>query len=156
MIAHTVSLLEPGATFPLLWGLINIVDSDKPEWERKIKMDGTNLGERRGQSERVDESAWNDPQHCGKKRDTQTDNPRGQEVHLCTFIHRAWGERSADSFIISSNTDVTLKLNCVPPTAGLITPKPGTKPNHQKGPATDRLKACLQFCWCHFLIKQLL
>lgn len=30
MIAHTVSLLEPGATFPLLWGLINIVDSDEP------------------------------------------------------------------------------------------------------------------------------
>ena len=68
-----------------------------------------------------------------EERDTQTDNPRGQEVHLCTFILRARRERSADSFIISSSTDVTLKLNCVPPTAGGDHPKAWDKIKPSEG-----------------------
>lgn len=67
-----------------------------------------------------------------EKKGTQTDNPTGQEVHPCTFILRARRERSADSFIILSNTDVMLKLSRVHPAAQGIALKPETKSEHQK------------------------
>lgn len=73
---------------------------------------------------------------------TQKNNPRGQKVHLCTFFLRARRVKSTDSFIISSNTDVTLKLRRVHPAAQGITPNPETKSvlaalNHQKWLTTD-------------------
>lgn len=59
-----------------------------------------------------------------KMKGSQMGNPRGQEVHLCIFVLRARRERSADSFIIPSNTDVQEAEPRSPGCPGDCPPKP--------------------------------
>lgn len=120
--------------------LINIIKLTWGNKENKIGC-GKVRRRRRGQSEAGDESAWYLPLHH-QKRDTQTNNLKGQEVHLCTFILRAQGGRSVDSFIISSNSDVTLELRHAHLAALGIAPKPETQSvaaalSHHKWLTTD-------------------